>query len=304
MDQLPLFNKKEIGADNELRFELPELSELPEKKEKSLSDTPRTLKKSEQKKPVNPMEKIYSSLIENFRKYFQKHNFQTAIVGLSGGIDSSLTLKIAVDALGCENVIGVLMPEIGLTSKENIDHAKQLAEILGVKTYYQPINTILIDFKLVSWNPSPLAMMNIRARIRAVLLYSLANTLNGLVLGTSNKSEIMLGYGTKYGDLAADIEVIGTLYKTQVYELARYLKFSDVLMNKPPSAELKPNHTDEEELGASYRDLDNILQKIEEGLTVEDLIDRGINPTLVHRVSRLVATNKHKREMPPILKVE
>lgn len=315
MNQLPLFNKKEIGFGQSQTFRLSDQTETKEKTIKkepiaktptpsrppTLSKTPKEMKKKE--KNISEMAKVYETILEELRNYFHKNNLQNGIIGLSGGIDSSLTVKLAVDALGADNVMAAIMPEVGLTAKENIDHARELARFLGIKTFYQPINTLIIDYKLVSWKPSDLAQMNTKARIRATLLYNLANTFHGIVLGTSNKSEILLGYGTKYGDLAADIEVIGDLYKTEVYDLARFLQFSDILLNKKPSAELKPNHTDEEELGASYNELDHILKKFEEGRTVEDLIDRGINPSLVHRVARLMTTNKHKREMPPIIKV-
>lgn len=305
MNQLALFSKKEIEqAPPQSRNPNQDCSPTPPSPTptQTLSPTPRKTKQKAME-TKSQTAKIYENLITKLREYFQKHNFRTGIIGLSGGIDSSVTLKLAVDALGAENVIGVIMPEIGLTKQENIDHAKELAKYLGVTTYYQPINAFIIDFKIVSWKPSELAQMNTRARIRAVLLYSLANTLNSLVLGTSNKSEIMLGYGTKYGDLAADIEVIGDLYKTEVYELARYLKFSDVLINKTPSAELKPNHTDEEDLGATYEELDNVLKKFEQGSSVEELIDRGMNPVIIHRTARLMAVNKHKRAMPPTINV-
>ncbi|MBI5754975.1 NAD+ synthase [Candidatus Peregrinibacteria bacterium] len=299
MDQLSMFNlgnkKKNTTPTEPVQETEQETPKASQSAQKKLSDTPRI-----QNAPI--MEKIYRTIIAELRAYFQKNNFVTGIIGLSGGIDSSLTLKLAVDAIGSENIIGAILPEIGLTARENIDHAKKLAEFLGVKMYYHPINTLVIDFKLVPWKPSELAQMNSRARIRSVLLYSLANTFNGLVLGTSNKSEILLGYGTKYGDLAADIEVIGSLYKTEVYELARHLKFSDVLLEKPPSAELKIGQTDEEDLGASYKDLDGILMQFEKGRTIEELIERGMTPSLIHKVARRMAVNKHKREMPPVIK--
>ncbi|MBI2463648.1 NAD+ synthase [Candidatus Peregrinibacteria bacterium] len=309
MDQLPLFNKKEIGFGQNATFRLSDNTETKEKtvtkkpipKTPTLSETPREMKKKG--KNISEMAKVYETILGELRNYFLKNNLQNGIIGLSGGIDSCLTAKLAVDALGAENIIAAIMPEVGLTAKENIDHARELGRFLGIKVFYQPINTLIIDYKIVSWKPSDLAQMNTKARIRATMLYNLANTFHGIVLGTSNKSEILLGYGTKYGDLAADIEVIGDLYKTEVYDLARFLQFSDILLNKKPSAELKPNHTDEEDLGASYNELDHILRKFEEGKTVEDLIDRGINPSIVHRVARLMAMNKHKREMPPIINV-
>src|SRR3989338_4859822 len=142
-------------------------------------------------------------LIKGLQDYAKENGFNKAVVGLSGGIDSAVTFKLAVDALGSKNVAALIMPELGVTSDLNIRHAKQLAGYFNVKTFYQPINTIAVDFNIAPWKPNRLAQMNTKARIRAILLYSYANTEKALVLGTSNKSEALLGYGTKYGDLAA-----------------------------------------------------------------------------------------------------
>ena len=143
--------------------------------------------------------------------------------------------------------------------------------------------------------------MNNKARIRSVLLYSFANTNSALVLGTSNKSEILLGYGTKYGDLAADIEVIGDLFKTEVIQLADHIGLPPEIVNKAPSAELSPGQSDEQEIGASYEELDKVLSKLEMGS--QGCIDHGLSAPLVQLVFRRVKENKHKREMPSVIKV-
>ncbi|MBU2524499.1 NAD(+) synthase [Patescibacteria group bacterium] len=229
---------------------------------------------------------------------------QRAVVGLSGGVDSSLTLKIAIDALGPSKVTAIILPELGISSQENIDHAKKLAEFLKVETFYQPLNTFLIDFSTIRWNPNELAQMNTKARIRMTIIYNYANTKNAIVLGTSNLSESMIGYGTKYGDLAADVEVLGSLYKTEVYELAEFAGLPPEIIHKAPSAELKIGQTDEEEIGGSYRDIDNILMKMESGLTLDEIIDRGLDPNLVRKISRMRIESEHKRKLPPVLAVD
>ena len=248
------------------------------------------------------LDKIYNSLVNGLKKYFTQHHFKRGVLGVSGGVDSALTLKIAADALGAENVTALLMPELGLTKQENIDHAKTLCQFLGVNFYFQPINNYLTDFGLVPWKPASLAHMNTKARIRAVLLYSFANTERALVLGTSNKSETLLGYGTKYGDLAADIEVIADLFKTEVVALADHIGLPPEIVNKTPSAELAPDQTDEQEMGATYRDLDNVLAKLELG--EEGCIAHGLPASLVKLVFRRVVENKHKTEMPYTVKVQ
>lgn len=248
------------------------------------------------------MEEIYQQIIKTLGKYFKESGLSRAVIGISGGIDSALTLKLAVDALGADKVTAISMPELGVSSQENIDHAKKLCEALQVTFLSQPINNFLADFLHLSWNPNKLALNNTKARIRAVLLYNYANTSDALVLGTSNKSEILLGYGTKYGDLAADIEVIGDLYKEEVFKLSDFVGLPLEFIEKKPSAELYTGQTDEGELGASYSELDPILKKLDLG--ENGLIERGMNAALVHSVLRRVEKNKHKANVPPIIKIK
>jgi len=249
---------------------------------------------------LKTMQQIYDKILTDLKSYFKTAGIFKAVIGLSGGIDSSLVLKLTVDALSSENVYGILMPQRGLTADENTYHAKGLAKFFGIKFYEVAINNFLIEYDLLPWRQIELAKMNTKPRIRMALLYNLANSLNALVVGTSNKSEILLGYGTKHGDCAADILPIGDLFKTQVWELAKFLNLPDEIIKKTPSAELKLNQTDEEELGASYEKLDAILEKLP--ATKEELIDKGMDAILVSRVFRLMETSKHKREMPPIIK--
>ncbi len=248
------------------------------------------------------LQNIYDQLIRGIKKYFKKAGYHRAVIGVSGGVDSSLTLKLGVDALDAENITAISMPELGVSSQENIDHAKALCHALNVKFFYQPLNQFLTDFHHLSWDPNKLATQNSKARMRAVLLYNYANTAEALVLGTSNKSETLLGYGTKYGDLAADIEVIGDLYKDEVFALADFVGLPREIIEKPPTAELYQGQTDEGELGASYSQIDPILKRLKLG--ADQLIERGMNPTLVHSVLKRIEKNKHKTEMPPVLKIK
>ena len=250
---------------------------------------------------MNP-EKIHAQLVKGLQKFFKKTGFQKAVIGLSGGIDSALTLKIAVDALGGENITGLIMPETGLTKDENTYHARTLADFFKVKHYTIPINKFLLDFGLLPWKGSERAHMNTKARIRMILLYHFANTFNTLVLGTSNKSEIMLGYGTKYGDFAADVEIIAELFKEEVYQLSKYLELPDEFIQKPPSAELSHNQTDENELGAGYHEIDQILKRYTMGK--EALLERGMNPGLINGIIQRIEENRHKTELPEILKIK
>jgi len=247
------------------------------------------------------MQETHNRLIAGIHKYFKEAGFEKAVIGVSGGVDSAICLKLATEVLGKENVTAVLMPEKGVSNEENSQHAKALCQFLEVETFVLPINKYLTDLLTLPWKPSNLAQINIKARIRMILLYSLANTRNALVIGTSNKTELMIGYGTKHGDLAADIEFIGSLFKTEVFELAEHIGLPQEFITKKPSAELYSGQTDEEELGMSYKDLDNILKQLEKGLSKEDLITKGINPHAVHKVVRLMEINKHKLSPAPIV---
>lgn len=250
---------------------------------------------------VPQLEHMHHALVDGLRTFFTEQGFHKAVVGLSGGVDSALTLKIAVDALGSENVTALMMPEIGLTQSRNIEHAKGLCAFFGVKNYYVPINGLLQDFNTAPWKPNKIGQMNVKARVRSVLLYSYANTENALVLGTSNKSETLLGYGTKFGDLAADIEVIGELLKTEVIALADHVGLPPEIVNKKPSAELAPGQNDEEDMGALYVDMDKVLVHVHEG--EEKCIELGFPSSLVHLVCKRYRSGAHKRIMPPSIKI-
>lgn len=248
------------------------------------------------------MHNNYTRIIAGIHKYFKENGFDKAVIGVSGGVDSALCLKLIVDTLGAPNVTALLMPEKGISNEENFVHAKGLCQFLKVQFHTIPINRYLTDFLTLSWKPSDLAQMNLKARIRMCILYNYANTHNALVIGTSNKTELAIGYGTKHGDLAGDIEIIGDLLKEEVFELANHVGLPDEFINKAPSAELYLDQTDEDELGMSYKEIDRILKQIEAGLTKDEIVEKGLNAQNVHKVFRLIATNRHKLAPPHLVK--
>jgi NAD+ synthase (glutamine-hydrolysing) len=256
---------------------------------------------------------IHDALVMGIRDYFGKMGFTKAILGLSGGIDSAVTLALASEALGNGNVYAVLLPS-EYSSGHSIDDAVALAENLGCKFdtisikdgYNSILESLQTYFKEL---PFDVAEENIQARVRAVLLMGLANKFGYILLNTSNKSEAAVGYGTLYGDMCGGISVLGDVYKTEVYELANYINLEHEIIPlnsivKPPSAELRPGQKDSDSL-PDYDILDKILYNyIELRQSPADLVASGFDEAMVKRVLRMVNMNEWKRhQTPPILRV-
>ncbi|MDL2246144.1 NAD+ synthase [Methanobrevibacter sp. OttesenSCG-928-K11] len=229
-------------------------------------------------------------------------NGKGIVVGLSGGIDSSITAYLACEAVGKENVLGILLPS-STTPKEDNSHGKLIAEKLGIDYFTIAIDSILEEYlkeMYVENDDSKIAIGNLKARIRMSILYFYANLKNYLVGGTSNKSEISIGYFTKHGDGACDIKPIGELYKTQIRELARQWEIPEEIISKPPRAGLWENQSDEDEIGMPYEILDRILYMlIDEKMdanSIADILEISIKD--VERIEAKVQNNMHKNKIP------
>ena len=258
-------------------------------------------------------EVLFAALSLGVRDYFRKCNFHSAVVGLSGGVDSAVTAVIAVDALGAENVTGVSMPS-PYSSRGSADDARLLARNLGIKLLEIPISDAFRDFKsqfkeVFKGLPENETEENMQPRLRAMTLMALSNKFGHLVLSTGNKSELAVGYCTIYGDMAGGLAVISDVPKTMVYELARWINRKHEIIpkstiEKAPSAELKPNQKDQDTL-PPYEILDQILHLyVEENLSARDIIARAFGEKTVRWVQRRVDLNEYKREQAaPGLKV-
>ena len=250
-------------------------------------------------------EEIALALRLGLRDYIRKCGFTDVVLGLSGGIDSALTAAIAVEALGAEHVAGIAMPS-QFSSQHSVDDARQLAENLGIAFHVVPIADIYQPYEhemnaLFAEEKFDTANENVQARIRGNILMAWSNRTGALVLTTGNKSELAVGYCTLYGDMAGGLGVLGDVYKTMVYRVSQWISREREIipastMTKAPSAELRPNQTDQDSL-PPYDVLDGILKLyIEEWKELDEIVAQGFDRELVQRILRLVDTNEFKRQ--------
>jgi NAD+ synthase len=247
---------------------------------------------------------LVRSLVTDFiYRQITRAGFQRAVIGLSGGLDSALACVLAAEALGAQNVLAVRMP-YRTSSPESLEHAQMVIDWLGVPALTLPITEMVDPYLERFPGISDLRRGNIMARQRMVVLFDQSAAFNGLVVGTGNKTEILLGYSTLYGDSACAFLPLGDLYKTQVRQLAREMGVPAVIIEKPPSADLWANQTDEGELGFTYAEVDRLLfLLIDQQLTPAECVlagfDKGFVQTVVGRVQR----SHFKRVLPPVAKV-
>ncbi|ELY46579.1 NAD+ synthase [Natronorubrum sulfidifaciens] len=248
------------------------------------------------------LDKHHEHIIEFIREQADAAGVDGAVLGLSGGIDSTLTAHLLVEALGVEHVHGLVLPGT-VSSDENMSDAERVAQSLEIS--YDVIELEPIIDSLLAAYPDAEgdheAVGNARARVRAVLNYLVANHEHRLVIGTGNRSEAAVGYFTKYGDGAVDCHPIGNLYKAQVRQLARHMGVAEDLVSKPPTAELWADQTDEDELGISYETLDSILATHIDGPLSVAATCRllEVDDTTVEKVRGMYERSEHKRRVPP-----
>jgi len=322
---LPVIYVNQVGAQTQLIFEggsmaidckgriIAQLDYFsPEIKIVDTDDLDGSHKK-DASKPKDRIGMVHDALVTGIKGYFRKTNFSKAVLGLSGGIDSAITLVLAARALGKDNVHAILMPS-GFSSGHSVSDSVELANNLGISYDIIKIEDL---FQLFNHSLSPLfegctfdiTEENLQSRIRCVLLMAFSNKFGHILLNTSNKSEAAVGYGTLYGDMSGGLSVLGDVYKTDVFLLAKYINAKkDVIpvniLLKPPSAELRPDQKDSDSL-PEYTILDRVLEEyIEHQKTNDEIVAMGFEKSLVTRIIRMVNTNEYKRyQTPPILRI-
>ncbi len=252
---------------------------------------------------INP--RVVEQVIVAFiRESVHKNGFDCGIVGVSGGLDSAVVLSLTARALGPEHAVALLLP-YRLSAPESLEHARSLCRALGVEPQTIDISPMVDAYFAAQPTDDRLLIGNKCARERMSILYDISARRRGLVIGTSNKSELLVGYSTQFGDSAAAFLPIGDLYKTQVFALARHLGIPAEIVAKAPSADLWAGQTDEGEMGVPYADLDRILWLlVDERRSVHEVEAAGFSPAQVATVQRMVVRSQFKRTMPPVLKLQ
>jgi NAD+ synthase len=252
--------------------------------------------------------RVRSRAIETIGAFLRAHALgggsTGVVVGLSGGVDSALVARLARDALGTEQVLGVLLPDANVPSSL-VAETERFASDLGIAHRTVPIDPLEEAFRTALPEVvDRVTLGNTAARVRMALCYALARETRRLVAGTGNKSELLLGYFTKYGDGGVDLLPIGDLYKTDVWALAEELGLPREIRERPPSAGFWPGQTDEAELGVAYHDVDRVLRRVELLEREEEIArETGLDPGTVRAIVDRVERNRHKRRMPPVAKL-
>ena len=250
------------------------------------------------------LKEVHNELVEFLRENFKKAGFSKAVLGLSGGIDSALVAYLLRDALGKENILAIMMPYKS-SNPDSLNHAKLVIEDLKINSKTIEITDMIDAYFKNEKETTSLRMGNKMARERMSILFDYSSKENALVVGTSNKTEIYLGYSTQFGDAACALNPIGDLYKTNIWDLSRYLKIPNELIEKKPSADLWEGQTDEQEMGLTYKEADQVLYRmLEENKTVEEVLGEGFNKDLVDNIVRRMNRSEYKRRMPLIAKIK
>lgn len=250
------------------------------------------------------LQKTHEILVNFLKENMNKAGFKKAVLGLSGGIDSALVAYLLRDALGAENVLAIMMPYKS-SNPDSLMHAKMVVEDLKINSKVIEITDMIDAYFKNEPEATMLRKGNKMARERMTILFDYSAKEEALVIGTSNKTEMFLGYSTQFGDSACAINPIGDLYKSDVWALSRYLKIPQPLIDKKPSADLWEGQTDEQEMGLTYKEADKILYALlEENASEEEIESRGFNPDIIKNIVTRMKRSEYKRRMPLIAKLK
>ena len=250
------------------------------------------------------LKEVHNELVEFLKGNFKKAGFSKAVLGLSGGIDSALVAYLLRDALGKENVLAIMMPYKS-SNPDSLNHAKLVVEDLGINAKTIEITDMIDAYFKNEKEATSLRIGNKMARERMSILFDYSSKENALVVGTSNKTEIYLGYSTQFGDSACALNPVGDLYKTNIWDLSRYLKIPNELIEKKPSADLWEGQTDEQEMGLTYKEADQVLYRLlEENKTIDEVLGEGFDKDLIDNIVKRMNRSEYKRRMPLIAKIK
>lgn len=249
------------------------------------------------------VKQVRDQIIDFIRNSLDQAGFGKLLVGLSGGIDSSLSCYLAVEAIGKENVMGIRMP-YKTSSEASLTDAKKVIDMLGIQSKTIEITPFAEPFIQTISQDESVRRGNVMARMRMIILYDQSNEFNGLVLGTGNKTEILLGYSTQYGDSACAFNPLGDLYKAQVVQLSEFMGVPRSIIEKPPTADLWAGQTDEQELGFTYDEVDKFLYYlINKRYSYSQLIEMGFEDDFIQKVLLRIRRSGFKRTLPPIFEL-
>lgn len=249
------------------------------------------------------MDMVRELLVRFIRDQTRNAGFDKCVIGVSGGVDSAVAAHLAAEALGKKNVLAAILP-YKTSSPQSLRDADDVVKALGIKAETVDITEMVDAYAAGQKLADKLRLGNIMARMRMIVLYDLSARDKSLVIGTSNKSELLVGYGTQFGDLACAINPLGDLYKTQIWQLAATLGIPKQIIEKRPTADLWPGQTDEDEMGLTYADLDAILfRMIDERIPIDEVVATGFDKKTVSRIESLVRKNQFKRRLPLIAKI-
>lgn len=251
---------------------------------------------------LNP-EMVRELLVRFVKDETTNAGFEKAVIGISGGVDSSVAAFLAASALGKKNTVGIILP-YKTSSKESVKDAEEVARLLGIRSETVDISFMVDAYATQHYITDKVRLGNIMARMRMIVLYDISAREKALVIGTSNKTELLIGYGTQHGDMACAINPLGDLYKSQIWQLAAFLGVPKQIIDKKPTADLWPGQTDENEIGLAYSELDSLLYRmVDERTSHEDLAREGFKNETITKIAALVRKSQFKRRPPLIAKI-